>query len=67
MIPSDELCEDENGEEVYGTTLVITEGLKQMRSDATDESPYMQVLHTFGPAILGVMAWADMEKITGDL
>lgn len=41
---------------------MLVQGLAEMRSGATTDNKYMQVLHIFGPAMLGVMAWADLEK-----
>jgi hypothetical protein len=41
---------------------MLVQGLAEMRSGATTDNKYMQVLHNFGPAMLGVMVWADLEK-----
>jgi hypothetical protein len=54
--------DDDSGETVYANKTILVQGLAEMRSGATTSNRYMQVLHTFGPAMLGVLAWAELGK-----
>ena len=55
---------DVAGEDDSGEThkTLLSQGLAEMRRGADTSNRYMQVLHTFGPAMIGVMAWAELEK-----
>ena len=62
MLLADEVVEDEDGRDTYQRKGILDRGLDQMRSESATDDSCMHVLHAFGPAMLGVMAWGEMEK-----
>jgi hypothetical protein len=62
LLADEEVVEDADGRDNYKQKDVMDQGLEQMRSNSATDHSYMHVLHMFGPAMLGVMAWTEMKK-----